>query len=33
MSLSLLILFIFEITVWCIAIEIFRFPDEREDQW
>jgi hypothetical protein len=31
MEFSFLCLFIFEMTVWCIAIEMFRAPDEREE--
>lgn len=29
MTFSFLLFFIFEVTVWCIAIEMFRAPDER----
>ena len=33
MTFEFLCFFIFEVTIWCIAIELFRAPDEREDQW
>lgn len=31
MTLGMLIFYIFEVTVMCIALEIFRPPDEKDD--